>query len=142
MPNRPGERSSAISVVRGAIRPLRRNPPLPARKLCMVHGDYRNFLYDREGHILRILQWAMTHPGDPLEDIVWCCDPLWNHFNNAKVAGTIPEGEGIPIWELKGGLRADWPPGWWKLLSAEKVQAIWTTAGNEFAAYPSISRSS
>jgi len=61
-------------IVRAAIRRLRRNPPKPAVKVSVVHGDYRsgNFLHDGRGRILAILDWEMAHLGDPLEDLAWC----------------------------------------------------------------------
>ena len=126
-------------IVRAALRRLRRNPPKAAAKLSVVHGDYRsgNFLHDGEGHIVGILDWEMVHLGDPLEDLAWCCDPLWNHFDNTRVAGTISEADAIAIWERESGLRVDRDAlRWWKLFSAVKGQAIWTTAAKEFIADP------
>ena len=80
-------------IVRAAIRRLRKNPPTPAAKISVVHGDYRsgNFLHDGAGHIVGILDWEMVHFGDPLEDLAWCCDPLWNHLDDTRVAGSISE---------------------------------------------------
>jgi len=122
-------------IVRAAMRRLRRNPPSPASRISVVHGDYRsgNFLHDGEGRILGVLDWEMVHFGDPLEDLAWCCDPLWNHFDAGRVAGTIEETAAIAIWERESGLRAD-PASlkWWKLFSAVKGQAIWTTAAKQF----------
>ena len=110
-------------IVRAAMRRLRRNPPRPAQKLSVVHGDYRsgNFLHDGRGHILAILDWEMAHLGDPLEDLAWCFDPLWNHFDDSRVAGTIPEANAIAIWERESGLRVDPATlAWWKLFSTVK----------------------
>jgi aminoglycoside phosphotransferase (APT) family kinase protein len=60
-------------IIRAAIRWLKRNPPPPAQKIGVVHGDFRsgNFLYDKEGEIHGILDWEMAHLGDPLEDLGW-----------------------------------------------------------------------
>ena len=122
-------------IVRAAIRRLRRNPPRPAQKLSVVHGDYRsgNFLHDGQGRILAVLDWEMAHLGDPLEDLAWCFDPLWNHFDDGRVAGTIGEDEAIAIWERDSGLVVDRSAlAWWKLFSAVKGCAIWTTSAKEF----------
>jgi aminoglycoside phosphotransferase (APT) family kinase protein len=124
-------------IVRAAMRRLRRNPPPPAEKISVVHGDYRsgNFLHDGHGRILAVLDWEMAHLGDPLEDLAWCFDPLWNHFDDGRVAGTIPEAEAIAIWERESGLHVDRAQlAWWKLFSAVKGCAIWTTSGKEFVA--------
>lgn len=122
-------------IVRAAMRRLRRNPPPSATRISVVHGDYRsgNFLHDGKGQILGILDWEMVHFGDPLEDLAWCCDPLWNHFDHSRVAGTLGEAEAVAIWERESGLKADRDAlKWWKLFSAVKGQAIWTTAAKEF----------
>lgn len=124
-------------IVRAALRRLRRNPPAPAAKIAVVHGDYRsgNVLHDGDGRLLGILDWEMVHLGDPLEDLAWCCDPLWSHFDNDRVAGTIPETQAIAIWERESGLTVDRATfRWWKLFSAVKGQAIWTTAAKAFLA--------
>jgi aminoglycoside phosphotransferase (APT) family kinase protein len=54
-------------IVRAAIRRLRRKPPQPPTKLCVVHGDYRmgNFLHDGAGKLIAVLDWEMAHLGDP-----------------------------------------------------------------------------
>jgi aminoglycoside phosphotransferase (APT) family kinase protein len=122
-------------IVHAALRRLRRNPPKPAAKVSVVHGDYRsgNILHDGQGRILAVLDWEMAHLGDPLEDLAWCCDPLWNHFDDSRVAGTIPEADAIAIWERASGLVADRATlAWWKLFSAVKGCAIWTTSAKEF----------
>ena len=122
-------------IVRAAMRRLRRNPPPPAARISVVHGDYRsgNFLHDGKGRILGVLDWEMVHFGDPLEDLAWCCDPLWNHFDPTRVAGTIGEAEAVAIWQRESGLEVNAAAlKWWKLFSAVKGQAIWTTAAKEF----------
>ncbi|MBX9651475.1 MAG: phosphotransferase family protein [Xanthobacteraceae bacterium] len=124
-------------IAHAAIRRLRRNPPKPAKKISVVHGDYRsgNFMHDGNGKILAVLDWEMAHLGDAVEDLAWCFDPLWNHFDDARVAGTIPEAEAIAIWEHESGLRVDPATlAWWKLFSAVKGCAIWTTSAKEFIA--------
>src|SRR6516225_1196327 len=77
----------------------------------------------------------MVHLGDPLEDLAWCCDPLWNHFDERRVAGTVSENAAIAIWERESGLRLD-PEAfkWWRLFSTVKGQAIWITATKELLA--------
>lgn len=122
-------------IVRAAIRRLRRAPPPPASAVRVVHGDYRtgNFLHDGQGKILAILDWEMVHLGDPLEDLAWAIDPLWGHYDPARVAGMIPRAEALAIWSKASGLPID-PEAlaWWELFSAVKGQAIWTSAAREY----------
>lgn len=122
-------------IVRAAIRWLYRHPPPPAQRISIVHGDYRtgNFMHDGQGRILAILDWEMAHLGDPIEDLGWAFDPLWNHFDDAKVGGMIPRDQAIAIWEATSGLKVD-PEAlaWWSLFNAVKGQAIWTSAAREY----------
>jgi len=124
-------------IVRAAIRWLRRNPPPPAQKLSVVHGDYRtgNFLHDGEGRIIAVLDWEMAHLGDPLEDLGWALDPLWRHSETGRVAGMVPKDEAIAIWERASGLKVD-PAAfaWWELFASVKGQAIWISSAKEYRA--------
>jgi aminoglycoside phosphotransferase (APT) family kinase protein len=124
-------------IVRAAIRALRRKPPPPARKIAVVHGDYRsgNFLHDGAGAILTVLDWEMAHLGDPLEDLGWAIDPLWSHFETERVSGMLPRGEALALWEIKSGLKAD-PAAlaWWELFAAVKGMGIWISAAREYKA--------
>ena len=122
-------------IVRAAIRRLRRNPPPPAQKISVVHGDYRtgNFLHDGQGQVLAILDWEMAHLGDPLEDLGWAMDPLWRHNETHRVAGMLPKAEAIAVWERASGLKVD-PAAfaWWELFASVKGQAIWTSSAKEY----------
>jgi len=123
-------------IVRAALRRLRQNPPPPAQKLSLVHGDFRsgNFLHDGQGRVLAILDWEMAHLGDPLEDLAWCFDPLWSHSDDNRAAGAVPTDEAIRIWTSESGLEVNPQAfGWWRLFSAVKGQGIWTTSAKTFA---------
>lgn len=122
-------------IVRAAIRRLRANPPPPAQKVSVVHGDYRsgNFLHDGAGRIIAVLDWEMAHLGDPLEDLAWAFDPLWRHFEEDKPASLLPDAEAIAIWERESGLQVDADAfRWWRLFAAVKGQAIWISSAREF----------
>ena len=123
-------------IVRAALRWLKRNPPPPAQKIAVVHGDYRtgNFLTDSDGRIRAILDWEMSHLGDPLEDLGWAIDPLWAGADPARPGGMIPRAEAIRIWEAASGLKAD-PKAllWWEIFASLKGAAIWISAALEYA---------
>jgi len=119
-----------LPVIRAAIRWLRANPPAPAQKLSVVHGDYRtgNFLYDETGAIHAVLDWEMAHLGDPLEDLGWSFNPVWS-FGRGVPGGLLPREEAIAAWEAASGLTAD-PADlhWWELFNCVKGQAIWVSS--------------
>lgn len=122
-------------IARAAIRWLKSNPPTPAEKISVVHGDYRtgNFLCNDEGEIKAILDWEMCHLGDPLEDVAWASDPLWANENPERPGGMIARAEGIRLWEKASGLTAD-PERlrWWEIFNSLKGLAIWISAGKEY----------
>ena len=123
-------------IVRAAIRWLKKNPPRPAQKISVVHGDYRtgNFLIDDSGKIRAILDWEMSHLGDPLEDLGWAIDPLWAGGDPARPGGMIARSEAIRVWEEASGLNAD-PKAlhWWEIFASLKGAAIWISAALEYA---------
>lgn len=124
------DEAEPLPIIRAAIRWLRANPPPPAQKVGVVHGDYRtgNFLYDTEGQIHGILDWEMAHLGDPLEDLGWSLNPIWT-FGRGLAGGLVPQDQAVAIWERASGLTAD-PAAlhWWTLFNCVKGQAIWVSS--------------
>lgn len=124
-------------IVRACIRRLRANPPPPAQKLSVVHGDYRtgNFMHDGAGKVIALLDWEMAHIGDPLEDLGWAMEPLWCYGESDRVSGMLPKAEAIAIWEKASGLTVD-PAAfaWWELFASVKGQAIWISSAKEYRA--------
>jgi len=122
-------------IAHAAIRWLKRNPPPPAQKLSLVHGDYRtgNFLYSPAGKIEAILDWEMAHIGDPLEDLAWSMDPLWCWKEPQRAGLLLPHAEAIRIWEQASGLRVDKHAfRWWQVFAAVKGIGIWISSSEEF----------
>jgi aminoglycoside phosphotransferase (APT) family kinase protein len=119
--------------MRAAIRWMRRNPPPPAQKIAVVHGDYRtgNFLFDEEGRIRGILDWEMSHLGDPLEDLGWSLNRVWCWAQDERRGGLVDRVRAITIWEKASGLKAD-PAAlhWWELFATIKGQAIWVSSAH------------
>jgi aminoglycoside phosphotransferase (APT) family kinase protein len=121
-------------IARAAMRWLRGNPPPPAQKLSVVHGDFRtgNFLYDEAGEIHGVLDWEMAHLGDPLEDLAWGLNPVWE-FGRGLAGGLATQADAIAIWQRASGLSAD-PTAlhWWILFNCVKGQGIWVGSARAF----------
>ena len=124
-----------LPITRAAIRWLRANPPPPAQKLSVVHGDFRtgNFLYDEAGEIHGVLDWEMSHLGDPLEDLGWSLQPIWTFGRAGLAGGLCGQAEAVAIWERACGLKAD-PAAlhWWILFNCVKGQGIWVGSAAAF----------
>lgn len=114
-------------IARAGIRWLRNNPPPPAERISVVHGDYRvgNFLYSQEG-IHGVLDWEMAHLGDPIEDLAWAVHELWHRE-------LIPRDECIEVYERTSGLAVDRDVlHWWDVFTGIKAQGIWLTGAKSF----------
>ncbi len=123
----------AEPITRAAIRWMRRNPPPPAQKLAMVHGDFRagNFLYDDAGELIAVLDWEMAHLGDPLEDLAWSMSRVLSFGKDERRSGILPREDALRIWQAASGLEID-PEAlhWWELAMCIKGQAIWNAGAD------------
>jgi aminoglycoside phosphotransferase (APT) family kinase protein len=82
---------------------LHENCPIPPR-ITIVHGDYRvgNFL-EQNGRITAILDWELTHLGDPHEDLGWALVPTFNG-GSRKLYGVMERSEVIDRYQNKAGI--------------------------------------
>jgi aminoglycoside phosphotransferase (APT) family kinase protein len=129
------DQAEPLPITRAAIRWLRANPPPPAQKISVVHGDYRtgNYLFDPAGEIHGVLDWEMCHLGDPLEDLGWSLQPVWSFGRPGLAGGLVPDRVAIATWERASGLKAD-PAAlkWWTLFNCVKGQGIWVGSAAAF----------
>lgn len=122
-------------VMRAAIRWLRANPPPPAQRISVVHGDYRvgNFLYKDDGSIHGIVDWEMAHLGDPIEDLAWSFNQSWQWAKDGRPGGIVDRETAIATWERASGLKADRQAlYWWEVFTNVKCQGIWVTGARSF----------
>ncbi len=77
----------AIPVIDLAIQWLRDHLPQSPR-FTLVHGDFRNgnFIVDENG-IKTVLDWELSHLGDPMEDLGWLCVNSWRFGEIDKPVG-------------------------------------------------------
>ncbi len=64
-------------------------PALPASGARLVHGDFRNgnFIVGPEG-LRAVLDWELSHLGDPIEDLGWVCVRSWRFgVDDRRVGG-------------------------------------------------------
>lgn len=128
--------SSPQPVARAAIRWLRRNPPPPAQRLVLVHGDYRvgNILFGVDGTVRGVLDWETVHPGDPTEDLAWSFLPAWEWTGDGTKGGIIAEEDAIAVYERASSVTIDQGAlHWWSILCGVKLQAISLSAAALFA---------
>ena len=59
----------------------------PEREPVLVHGDLRlgNLMVD-EGGLVGVLDWELSHAGDPVEDLGWMCLRAWRFGHDGQPA--------------------------------------------------------
>ncbi len=97
-----------LPAVELGLRWLRAHAPEPAEPR-LVHGDFRlgNFIVDEDG-LAAVIDWELSHLGDPAEDIGWLCIRSWRFGNDElPVAGVGELDEFISAYEAAGGAPVD-----------------------------------
>ena len=122
-------------VLRAAFAWLRHHLPPPAQRIVLVHADYRtgNFLCDSDGQIKGVLDWEMTHLGDPMEDIAWACIRPWRWLGNELIGGLMEREDFYRQYSDASGLRIDEEAVlFWEVLGNVKLAAIFLTGARSF----------
>ena len=107
---------------RAAAAWLRAHIPTPER-LALVHGDYKanNILWRRDGTPV-VLDWELTHIGDPVEDLAWTM--LWTSRYDL-VGGMLSPADYVAAYEDASGRSIDrFALHYWQLFAFVKLSAI------------------
>jgi aminoglycoside phosphotransferase (APT) family kinase protein len=82
---------------------LQANRPTATRR-TVVHGDFRlgNLLVDGAG-LTAVLDWELSHLGDPIEDLGWFAIRAWRFGGHGEVAGLGSVDELVTAYEGAGG---------------------------------------
>jgi hypothetical protein len=100
-----------------AFRALDGRRPPPGRR-ALVHGDFRlgNLMVASDG-VSGVLDWELTHVGDPVEDLGWLCVPAWRFARRERpAAGLGSRAELIAAYERHAGVAVDADAlRWWEL---------------------------
>lgn len=122
-------------VLRAAFCWLRRSLPAPAQRIVLVHADYRtgNFLCTPEGEIKGVLDWEMTHLGDPLEDVAWACIRPWRWLGDEKIGGLMDRADFYRRYTEASGIEVNEDAvRFWEVLGNVKLAAIFITGARSF----------
>ena len=109
-----------------AIRWLGRRIPRPEAP-AVVHGDFRmgNVIVGAGG-LAAVLDWELSHTGDPLEDLGWFCVRSWRFGNDEQPAGGLCDRERFfSAYEQARGARVDRAAvRWWEIFGNLKWGVI------------------
>jgi aminoglycoside phosphotransferase (APT) family kinase protein len=90
----------------------------PDREPVLLHGDFRlgNLVVGPDG-LRAVLDWELTHVGNPVEDLGWLCVKAWRFGSALPVAGVGTRADLLAAYRAGGG--ADVEPAelrWWETL--------------------------
>ena len=99
----------------------RERPPEPER-CTLVHGDFRNGnLIIGDDGLRAVLDWEVTHLGDPMEDPGWLCQRMWRFRNDDfEVGGFGTRADLRAGYEAAGGHFDEARFVWWKIMGTLK----------------------
>ena len=137
-------------VLELAFRHLRAHLPEP-RTPVMLHGDFRNgnLMISPETGLAAVLDWELSHIGDPAEDMGWLCTNSWRFSRPDRPVGGFGEyadllagyeaagGEPVPLervrfWQTLGSLK-------WGVMCLTMYMS-WATGGSASVERPMIGR--
>jgi hypothetical protein len=98
------------------LRWLGEHRPAPATD-TLVHGDFRtgNLMIAPDG-LRGVLDWELTHRGDPRQDLGWLCTKAWRFGSPEPVGGFGPRDELMAGYVAGGGTPPDEETQrWWEL---------------------------
>ncbi len=103
--------------------------PPPERDPVLVHGDFRlgNLIVGPDG-LRAVLDWELTHLGNPAEDLGWLCVKAWRFGAAPPAAGLGSREELLAAYRAAGG--AEISPAelrWWELLGTLRWGVICMT---------------
>jgi aminoglycoside phosphotransferase (APT) family kinase protein len=113
------ESGAPLPVLEVAFRRLRENWRPPART-TVVHGDFRigNLLVSPSG-ISGVLDWELTHRGDPVQDLGWLCTRAWRFGSAQRVGGVGDLDALLRGYADESGITVDSESvDWWQLFGS------------------------
>jgi aminoglycoside phosphotransferase (APT) family kinase protein len=115
-----------------ALRWLDDNRP-ESRAPRIVHGDFRmgNFLIGSDG-MIAVLDWELTHLGDPVEDLGWLVARAWRFGGAGDVGGLGTREQLLAAYEAAGGATVTAAElRWWEVLASLRWGVITMFMGDE-----------
>lgn len=103
---------------------------------CLVHADFRlgNLLFDHEG-LAAVLDWEITHTGDPGEDLGWICVRAWRFGGDHPVGGVGEYQALLDAYEAASGVSVPIETlRWWEIYGTLRWGVICLQLGGDFRA--------
>jgi aminoglycoside phosphotransferase (APT) family kinase protein len=123
------------------LRWLREHQPAPVAD-TLVHGDFRtgNLMIAKDG-LRGVLDWELTHRGDPRQDLGWLCTKAWRFGSPHPVGGFGARADLMAGYAAGGGTPPDeQTQQWWELYGTVRWALLCRSQAERYlsAAEPSI----
>jgi aminoglycoside phosphotransferase (APT) family kinase protein len=128
-------------VFEAALRWLRQHVPTTSGAPCLVHGDFRNgnLVIGPDG-VRAVLDWELTHLGDPMEDLAWLCVNSWRFGQIDRPVGGFGKREELYAgYEAAGGCVDEPRVHFWEVLGSLKWGTMCQMAAADFTSGVDIS---
>ncbi len=119
-----------------------------SRAPVLVHGDFRNgnIMVSPEDGLVALLDWELTHIGDPMEDLGWPCVPSWRFGQHHLPVGGFGQREAFyAAYRANGGEVDESSARFWEILGTLKwgiMCAVLMSSTFESGADASVERGS
>jgi aminoglycoside phosphotransferase (APT) family kinase protein len=123
----------------------------PERQLRLVHSDFRNgnLIVQPDDGVVAVLDWELSHIGDPMRDLGWLCTRSWRFGAADKpvggfgsyeelfagyesVSGELVDRTAVRFWEVFGSF-------WWAVGCLSMGQS-WRDGSEPSVERPAIGR--
>lgn len=106
-----------------------------SQRTVLVHGDFKagNILLDDKDQIILLLDWELTHLGDPLDDIGWITQPL--RTREHLIQGVWEREQLFERYAARSGVDIDVAAiHWWNTMACFKTAVMQVTGLRSYLA--------
>jgi len=106
-----------------------------SQRTVLVHGDFKagNMLLGEDDQVALLLDWELTHLGDPLDDIGWITQPL--RTREHLIEGVWDREQLFERYAVRSGIAVDLQSvRWWNTMACFKTAVMQVTGLNAYLA--------